>query len=590
MSLDEFLFKTISNYNRRSKERKMRQQASVVWLEHIQSRLILVARALTGAEIEIYTAEREGGYKNLNFFLPEYCNLFEEKAKNEQFYLYRTLYLALQWQLQLNWQPNENFSDAVSRQKGEEMSDEVLEKMFSEFPFYKPFFNELEVAISQIKDRKSQWDRSFLFGKWMRNNNLEIPISNNQIPKTETNNVDKKEAIQTILKAKNNVESIESKQVDKKQKEDAAIYHDLEKLRTADEFGGNWKDFDGDDELEEHQEALKELKMRYTVRVDDQAHSVYQTEFVENAQIAEIEATETDDYFIAYPEWDYSKRTYKPDYCKVFPNQKLAFHPTYYTQTMQSNRTVMNSLRKKLTSFHNKYRQQNLQPQGDDFDLDAVTDFSVSIRSGHSPSERIYIDKQKKENDLSILLLLDHSLSSDSYVLNNKVIEVEKQVSILFGELLNEFQVDFGIAAFHSQTRNHIRFLTIKDFDESWHKAKHRVGSLEPEGYTRIGAPLRHASYLLQNRDTKNRWVVLLSDGKPNDYDKYEGKYGVNDIKQSLREMKADGIQTYALAIEKQAKFYLPMMFGHNHFQILSSPAELLNALIKLYERIRHHH
>ena len=163
MSLDEFLFKSISNYQRRSKERKLKQQMTVVWLDQIKPRLILVARALTGAEIEIFTAEREGGCKNHNFFFPEYCNLFPEKVKNEQFYLYRTLYLAIQWQLKLNWQPDENFSDSVSRQKSEEMSGLVLAKMFEEFPIYKNIFKELEDAINQIKEKKSQWNRSFLF-------------------------------------------------------------------------------------------------------------------------------------------------------------------------------------------------------------------------------------------------------------------------------------------------------------------------------------------------------------------------------------------------------------------------------------------
>jgi nitric oxide reductase NorD protein len=81
LSLDEFLFKSISNYKRRSKERKLKQQTTVVWLDQIKPRLILVARALTGSEIEIFTAEREGGYKNHNFFFPEYCNLFPEKVK-----------------------------------------------------------------------------------------------------------------------------------------------------------------------------------------------------------------------------------------------------------------------------------------------------------------------------------------------------------------------------------------------------------------------------------------------------------------------------------------------------------------------------
>jgi nitric oxide reductase NorD protein len=107
-------------------------------------------------------------------------------------------------------------------------------------------------------------------------------------------------------------------------------------------------------------------------------------------------------------------------------------------------------------------------------------------------------------------------------------------------------------------------------------------------GYTRIGAALRHAGSLIEKRDTKNKWVILISDGKPNDYDKYEGTYGINDIKQALREMHASHINTYALAIEAQAKYYLPMMFGTNHFEILTTPMELLQSLALLYERIRY--
>jgi len=66
--------------------------------------------------------------------------------------------------------------------------------------------------------------------------------------------------------------------------------------------------------------------------------------------------------------------------------------------------------------------------------------------------------------------------------------------------------------------------------------------------------------------------MILISDGKPNDYDKYEGKYGVNDVKQALRELNERNINTYALAIEASAKFYLPQMFGEAITKYLLHP------------------
>lgn len=158
----------------------------------------------------------------------------------------------------------------------------------------------------------------------------------------------------------------------------------------------------------------------------------------------------------------------------------------------------------------------------------------------------------------------------------------------MFGEILNEFTIDFSIDCFYSKTRNYTTYLTLKDFDEDWNTAKHKVGAIEPQGYTRIGAALRHSGAMLDTRKTKNKWVILISDGKPNDYDKYEGRYGINDVRQALRELKERQINSYALAIEAKAKYYLPQMFGQNHYQILTTPNELLQSMVKLYEKIKH--
>ena len=328
--------------------------------------------------------------------------------------------------------------------------------------------------------------------------------------------------------------------------------------------------------------------MKYTVRVDDTAHSVYQADFIENTTVSESAEIDETGYHIVYDEWDHKKRSYKEDFCKVYPKTLLKTDVSYYKKTIEQNRSTLMGLRKMLTTVNNKYQQQWHQTQGEEFDIDAITDLFVDINSGHTPSEKIYLSKRKKEKDLSILLLLDISLSSDSYAAGNRVIDVEKQVSILFGEILQEFNIDFSIDCFYSKTRNHTSYITIKDFDEDWNTAKFKVGSVQPSGYTRIGAALRHSGAMLDKRDSKTKWVILISDGKPNDYDKYEGKYGVNDVKQALRELNERKINSYALAIEAQAKYYLPQMFGQNHYQILTTPVELLKSLVQLYEKIKH--
>ncbi len=420
---------------------------------------------------------------------------------------------------------------------------------------------------------------------------LNSPETSQNNPSLKNFNEKAKEAIvdeiQTILKA-NPVEEMISLQIDQKQQEDYVMTHDFEKIDTAEEWDSGWRDFDGDDELDEHSAALDELNMKYTVRVDDTTHSVYQAEFVENTTVAESTEIDTSNYHISYDEWDYTKRTYKENFCKVYPKTIKGNNLSYYKKTIQDNTSTLLGLRKMLSNVNNKFQQQRRQNQGEEFDIDALTDLYIDVHSGHTPSENIYLSKRKKEKDLSILMLLDVSLSSDGYAANNRVIDVEKQVSILFGEILNEYNVDFSINAFYSKTRNYASYLTLKGFDEDWDKGKHKIGAVEPEGYTRIGTALRHSGTLLDQRDSKNKWVILISDGKPNDYDKYEGKYGINDVKQALRELNERNINSYALAIEANAKYYLPQMFGTNHYEILTTPVELLQSLAKLYDRIKH--
>ncbi len=583
---DEYLYKKVVTFLKRRRKKVAETQPHSASLNELKPRLTLIARAITGKPIEVFEAEREGGYKNHNFFLPQRFSQFNTLEQNTAFYLFRVLYLCTQRTLNLNFKDHADHSLEDAREQAQNTAKKVLNKLFVQYPVTEKIYADLMALFKGQETKNKPADFSFIYGKWMYNN----PESPKKEALQNISNKAKKalqDEIKTIKKA-HAVEEIQSVAIDKKQQEDYVMTHNFEKIEAAEAWEGGWRDFDGDDDLDEHGNALDEINMKHTVRVDDPVHSVYQTDFIENTTISESTEVNSEALALTYDEWDYKKCVYKPDFCKVFPKIQTDTSTNYYKKTLADNAATLMGLRKMLTSVNNKYKQQRRQTQGDGFDLDALTDLYVDVHSQHTPSDKIYISKRKREKDLSILMLLDISLSSDGYAAGNRVIDVEKQVSIIFGEILNEFNVDFAIDGFHSKTRNYTTYTSLKDFDDAWAVAKHRIGAAEPQGYTRIGTALRHAGALLADRDTKNKWVILLSDGKPNDYDKYEGAYGINDVKQALRELNQQHIHSYALAIEAEAKYYLPQMFGPNHYQILTTPVELLTALVKLYEKIKH--
>lgn len=577
MDLDELLFGKVSKYFKQRKKEQILSDHNAVFLKDIKPRLTLLARAISGNPIEIYPAEREGGYKNNNFFLPIFFNEFSSKEANLEFYFFRILFLSIQAGLKINQSENEIFS--------EQKKEQVLNSLFKKYPNSKVIYQNLKTHFEAKTTSKSAPDYSWIYGKLMQNEheeNTENILENfsDIVKKSNTTQ------ITTTLNTKA-VEEIVTLEIDKKQQEDYVLLHSFEKVETAEEFNGNWRDFDGSDDLEKHENAIEDLNMKFTVRVDDTAHSVYQADFTENTSISESAQIDSNGFHLTYDEWDFEKRKYKEHFCKLYPKIQLKTNSSYYQSTILKNNSTLFNLRKILASLNNKMQQQKRQNHGEEFDIDAITDLYADVHSKKTPSDKIYLSNRKKEKDLSILLLLDISLSSDSYAAGNRVIDVEKQVSILFGEILNEFNIDFSIDSFYSKTRNFSTYLTIKDFDENWAIAKNKVGAIEPSGYTRIGTALRHAGARLDTRKTKSKWIILVSDGKPNDYDKYEGKYGINDVKQALRELNQRNIHSYALAIEAQAKYYLPQMFGQNHYQILTTPTELLQSMIKLYEKIK---
>jgi nitric oxide reductase NorD protein len=251
----------------------------------------------------------------------------------------------------------------------------------------------------------------------------------------------------------------------------------------------------------------------------------------------------------------------------------------------QHARTVRD-VRQAMDHLRYLRRLKNRQSDGAEVDLDAVVDRYATVWSGHTPDERLYLSRRPHVRDLVTLILVDMSFSTDAWIEGHRVLDIIKASMLVLGEVLGEWQDRVGIAGFYSHTRHDCRFLLVKRFDDPWQRCKVTLASLEPTGYTRIGPALRHGIQLLQHERAAKKLLLLISDGKPTDYDRYEGRYGIADVRQAIREATRARIHAYALAVDVQAKMYLPQMFGTGNFHILPHPAHLVRGLTDLYRRL----
>jgi len=65
-----------------------------------------------------------------------------------------------------------------------------------------------------------------------------------------------------------------------------------------------------------------------------------------------------------------------------------------------------------------------------------------------------------------------------------------------------------------------VKFYVVKDFDEKYNdEVKRRIGGINYQNNTRLGAAIRHASAKLAKQDARTRLLIVLSDGRPYDHD-----------------------------------------------------------------------
>ena len=187
-------------------------------------------------------------------------------------------------------------------------------------------------------------------------------------------------------------------------------------------------------------------------------------------------------------------------------------------------------------------------------------------------------------HELATSILVDISLSTDSWVDNHCVLDVEKQALDVFARGLDACGDNFAISTFTSRRRFWVRIETVKAFHEAFSpRTVSRINAMRPGYYTRMGAAIRHMAEELSRQSSRKKLLLILTDGKPNDVDHYEGRFALKDSRRAVGEARALGLSVFAVTIDRNAQDYLPAIFGRGGFALVSDIGKLPSALPAIY-------
>jgi nitric oxide reductase NorD protein len=340
--------------------------------------------------------------------------------------------------------------------------------------------------------------------------------------------------------------------------------------------------------------APSKLAIRERVRAEDAVGAEEEEDYIvwldvqsrRSADEQELTASETEGAYV-YAEWDEGIAGYKPTWCAVRERSIAPATPQALEELLRKNRPLIRQVRKQFEALRPEHRRLFKQPEGEDIDLNAAVEMATDLASGESPSENVYIARLNNRRDIAVTFLVDLSGSAGGWVGDQRIVDIERDALLLLCEGLHQLNDRYSVVGFSSSTRKQVDMFVVKDFGEGYTTdVKLRLAGLSTHSYTRMGAAIRHAARSLDRVDAKIKLLMLLTDGKPNDFDGYSGHYALGDTRAALAETRGKGVRVFCLTIDSRAREYLPGLFGADGYTILSDVRRLPAKLPDVYRRM----
>ena len=299
-----------------------------------------------------------------------------------------------------------------------------------------------------------------------------------------------------------------------------------------------------------------------------------------------------------YDEWDRELTDHRLGWCRVIEKRVKQGDRAFVEDTRERHKGVISSIRHQfqLMKPENLTRVAN-EVDGEEFDLNAVIDYVIDRRADGHQSERIYTKRLRRRRDVAVSFLLDQSSSTARTIGRHplqpytrpgrRIIEIEKEGLVLMSEALEAVGDVYSINGFTSEGRRNVKFYVVKDFDEKYNdEVKGRIGGINYQNNTRLGAAIRHATARLAKQDARTRLLIVLSDGRPYDHDYGDARYAREDTREALRQAKTEGITPFCITIDRESEAELRDLYGEIGYTIIDDVLSLPERLPGIYRRL----
>jgi nitric oxide reductase activation protein len=172
-----------------------------------------------------------------------------------------------------------------------------------------------------------------------------------------------------------------------------------------------------------------------------------------------------------------------------------------------------------------------------------------------------------------------------------RIIDIEKESTIVLSEALESIGDSYGLFGFSGYGKDNVEFFIIKDIDEPINdEVKKKIAGIQPVRSTRMGPAIRHTINKLDSMNSKVKIMILISDGRPQDHEygkeRTEKEYAIRDTRQALLEAKHKGIVPFLITVDKDGNDYLKDMCSDIGYEIVSDIDSLPERLANLYRNI----
>ena len=324
-----------------------------------------------------------------------------------------------------------------------------------------------------------------------------------------------------------------------------------------------------------------------------------------------------------YDEWDYQISDYRSKWCTLFEHREMDEDEQYVQTVLRDHQDLARKIRQQL----NKVKPEMLRKvkgveEGEELDLERAISYVVDRRVGLTPDENIYIQRQRKDRDVSTLFLLDMSASTDDIIFDpdadplepldidddeylvdffqkkkaqdevaRRIIDVEKESVVLMADALESLGDAYSVCGFSGYGRDQVDYYLCKDFDEPFNAlSKGRIGGIKPCRSTRMGPPIRHATRRLIETGSRIKALIIMSDGYPQDHDygtdRNSRDYGLMDTMKALSEAKQQGVLTYCLTVDPSGHDYLRAMCADSQYMVIQDLEQLPEEVSRVYRSL----